>query len=260
MIGLGSNRLTCCRRGGMSVTQAGRGGMEWLAGGRVPRWASPYSEAATAYLKENYGSYWSAIQQFGFNNPTMVSYINEDPDVICSVVNVGKIRKIVGPNNASNYFTLPWCNTNKTEIEMEFCVERTDNYVILSTYQTRIFGLSSNNYAGWATNRVQYSYSYVVGTKYVGVFNSTSMKVNGTTIGGVGSSYGTNKMCVGHDYQNGGIANNIDIVSLKWKEDGVQVGWFVPFVRDDKVELLNLVTGELATRTGTLTISETPAS
>ena len=30
MIGLGSNRLTVCRRGGMSVTQAGRGGMEWF--------------------------------------------------------------------------------------------------------------------------------------------------------------------------------------------------------------------------------------
>ena len=94
MIGLGSNRLTVCRRGGMSVTQAGRGGMEWLAGGRSPLWASPYSAQATDYLQQHYAAYWNDIMAFGFNqaNAKYLPYIEEDYDFICSLMNVGKTR------------------------------------------------------------------------------------------------------------------------------------------------------------------------
>lgn len=79
MIGLGSNRLSVCRRGGMSVTQAGRGGMEWLAGGRMPSWASPYSAQATAALKEAYPDLWTTLRDFGFRNPDKVPFINQYP-------------------------------------------------------------------------------------------------------------------------------------------------------------------------------------
>ena len=82
MIGLGSNRLTVCRRGGMSVTQAGRGGMEWLAGGRVPSWASPYSAQATAYLEANYRSQFSDMLAYGKLHPEIVPYVNANPDCI----------------------------------------------------------------------------------------------------------------------------------------------------------------------------------
>ena len=63
MIGLGSNRLTVCRRGGMSVTQAGRGGMEWLAGTGA---RSPYSVQATAALKAAFPTQWPTIRDYGF--------------------------------------------------------------------------------------------------------------------------------------------------------------------------------------------------
>ena len=101
MIGLGSNRLTVCRRGGMSVTQAGRGGMEWLAGSRAPLWASPYSHQATAALQRNFPSYWNDIRQYGFRNPNMVPWINEDPMLICSVVEVGVKRYLYFENGGS---------------------------------------------------------------------------------------------------------------------------------------------------------------
>ena len=78
MIGLGSNRLTVCRRGGMSVTQAGRGGMEWL-GVRMPSWASPYSAQATAALKDAYPDLWNTLRQFGVDNPDKVPFINQYP-------------------------------------------------------------------------------------------------------------------------------------------------------------------------------------
>ena len=79
MIGLGSNRLTVCRRGGMSVTQAGRGGMEWLAGVRVPSWASPYSAQATAALKAQFPTQWPTIRDYGFVHPEIVGYMNAAP-------------------------------------------------------------------------------------------------------------------------------------------------------------------------------------
>lgn len=79
MIGLGSNRLTVCRRGGMSVTQAGRGGMEWLAGGRVPSWASPYSAQATQALKAQFPTQWPTIRDYGFAHPEIVPYADAVP-------------------------------------------------------------------------------------------------------------------------------------------------------------------------------------
>ena len=86
MIGLGSNRLTCCRRGGMSVTQAGRGGMEWLAGGRVPSWASPYSDQATAALKAQFPTQWPTIRDYGFAHPALVPFVNDDPMIVMSLI------------------------------------------------------------------------------------------------------------------------------------------------------------------------------
>ena len=86
MIGLGSNRLTLARRGGMSVTQAGRGGMEWLAGFRAPSWASPYSAQATAALKAQFPTQWPTIRDYGFAHPALVPFINEDPMLVCSLI------------------------------------------------------------------------------------------------------------------------------------------------------------------------------
>ena len=97
MIGLGSNRLTVCRRGGMRVTQAGRGGMEWLAGGRIPSWAIPYSAQATAALKAQFPTQWPTIRDYGFAHPEIVGYMNayapEDAKIAYSLVpTLGKIR------------------------------------------------------------------------------------------------------------------------------------------------------------------------
>lgn len=78
MIGLGSNRLTVCRRGGMSVTQAGRGGMEWL-GVRDPSLATPYSAQATAALKAQFPTQWLTIRDYGFAHPALVEYVNAHP-------------------------------------------------------------------------------------------------------------------------------------------------------------------------------------
>ena len=104
MIGLGSNRLSVCRRGGMSVTQAGRGGMEWLAGGRRPRWSSPYSAHATAALKAQFPTQWPTIRDYGFSHPEIVGYMNayapEDAKIAYSLVEGIGTRWLKGDGTA----------------------------------------------------------------------------------------------------------------------------------------------------------------
>ena len=53
--------------------------MEWLAGGRVPSWASPYSAQATAALKAQFPTQWPTIRDYGFAHPEIVPYVNANP-------------------------------------------------------------------------------------------------------------------------------------------------------------------------------------
>lgn len=102
MIGLGSNRLSVCRRGGMSVTQAGKGGMEWLAGGRG---VSPYSAQATAALKAQFPTQWPTIRDYGFAHPEIVGYMNayapEDAKIAYSLVEGIGVRAIWNEGTAA---------------------------------------------------------------------------------------------------------------------------------------------------------------
>lgn len=58
--------------------------------------SSPYSSSATATLKTDFPDYWEDIKAYGYANPQMVSWINEDPHLVCSLLNVGKVRWLVG--------------------------------------------------------------------------------------------------------------------------------------------------------------------
>ena len=60
--------------------------MEWLAGGRSPLWASPYSAQATAALKAQFPTQWATIQAYGFAHPALVPFINEDPMLVMSLI------------------------------------------------------------------------------------------------------------------------------------------------------------------------------
>ena len=128
MIGLGSNRLTVCRRGGMSVTQAGRGGMEWLAGGRVPSWASPYSAQATAALKAQFPTKWPTIRDYGFAHPALVPFINEDPMLVMSLIEGLGVRKLVGDGVAYLHIPISITTLDRYKIEIE-------NRETVSSYQ-----------------------------------------------------------------------------------------------------------------------------
>lgn len=61
---------------------------------------SPYDAATTRYLKATYPLHWQAIRNFGFDNPQLVPWINEDNDLIVSLVGVGKERWLVNASGA----------------------------------------------------------------------------------------------------------------------------------------------------------------
>ena len=113
MIGLGSNRLTCCRRGGMSVRQIGSGGMRLVA--------SPYSAQATAALKDAFtAAQWQTIKAYGFAHPEIVGYMNayapEDAKIAYSLVEGIGTRWLVGDGQA--YIRLLYHTTKNDNIEL----------------------------------------------------------------------------------------------------------------------------------------------
>lgn len=73
-------------------------------GGRCYYIASPYSPEATQALKAAFPQYWTAIRDYGVAHPQLVPFINEDPMLIVSLVEVGKTRWLVGDGKA-------WINT-----------------------------------------------------------------------------------------------------------------------------------------------------
>lgn len=69
-------------------------------GGRCYYHDGPYSLAATQALKAAFPQYWTAIRDYGYAHPQLVPFINEDPMLIVSLVEVGKTRWLVGDGSA----------------------------------------------------------------------------------------------------------------------------------------------------------------
>lgn len=267
MIGLGSNRLSVCRRGGMRVTQAGKGGMEWLAGYREPSWASPYSAQATAYLQQYYTAYWNDILRYGLSNPTMVPYINEDPDLVCSLMNVGKVRWVQGDGTA--YIDTGLKFAENGEYEIKYRVRNTGHYpMLLGTNWQDGNGFAVDKSSGTTsqiTIRNYVSTAYSVGENDVLLKLSwTQYTINGTTVStGKEPITSTNTVYLGgvrsYDKWTGRIYYAI------YREGDTEVRHFVPFIHDNNGTkengFLDLVTGTFSKpASGSFTISETPAS
>lgn len=178
MIGLGSNRLTVCRRGGMSVTQAGRGGMEWLAGYRDPIWASPYSAQATAALKAQFPTQWPTIRDYGWEHPEIVGYMNayapEDAKIAYSLVEGIGTRWL--RSDAVAYIQLGSGTASSTG-----CYFKANFYIF--TWGSSYCGLAGMNGSpqigyqsgGWTTgaNSSNRPYAPVIGGTYVYEWNKS---------------------------------------------------------------------------------------
>lgn len=95
---IGNRNITLGVLGGRLITACAGFGGEVFG-------ITPYDAATTRYLKATYPGHWQAIRDYGFANPSMIPWIEEDNDLIVSLVSVGKERWLVGDGKA-------WINAN----------------------------------------------------------------------------------------------------------------------------------------------------
>ena len=282
MIGLGSNRLTVCRRGGMSVTQAGRGGMEWL-GSREPSWASPYSAAATAALKAVFtAAQWVTIRDYGFAHPEIVGYMNayapEDAKIAYSLVEGIGTRTL--DSNATAYIDtgVIFANNNKrVETQLRIYGDVTNSHIYGSADGSSMWTLNPWwNGSTWTTYVKNAGYNAKTISKNVvhefdneianGVLNTT---LDGTTETANVTPYNAartlwlfhcNTPVSGYTVSNIGFGKVII-----WDGD-TKVREMYPFIRKingvDTCGMIDVLSGTFYQNagSGSFTISETPAS
>ena len=250
MIGLGSNRLTCCRRGGMSVTQAGRGGMEWGD-------FSPYSAQATAALQAAFtAAQWVTIRDYGFAHPEIVGYMNayapEDAKIAYSLI----------PSLGTRWLIFDGTGYFDTGLPMNTC---TTIEATMKTLNGRkaYFGCSTDSYNGvyqWDSN-LWLSSSKNAGA--LAAMDSAVFKIaNGNIkVGNIDTSlptYGADNLLIGKVSPMDNYVGNLFGFDIDTNDDKHKR--YVPFIRSNQAELLDLISGQVATRSGSFTISETPAS
>ena len=214
MIGLGSNRLSVCRRGGMSVTQAGRGGMEWL-GVRAPLWSSPYSAQATAALKAQFSlEQWATIRDYGFAHPEIVPYVNAAPLI------GGYVSGAVEPNAAAYPIQLGL----KAAKNFGFTFGSTDT---LEFSFKKI--LESTNWFDFLYARQAWNSSNAVGYIFCWTNNGTNRMLASTTSGSTQSEILSNTQLntwylIKQDMRSGIYVNNVlkasNTKAASWQSDG----------------------------------------
>lgn len=286
MIGLGSNRLTVCRRGGMSVTQAGRGGMEWLAGYREPSWASPYSAQATAALKAQFPTQWPTIRDYGFAHPEIVGYMNayapEDAKIAYSLVpTMGVIRKL---NATGTQFIDLGITPQGGAVAIEFLAgyvqqkstyqafvgneSTTNNPWIGIVANSKTLGITYGN--GWTR---QFSATIEPGTNidlqyYNPMSGTATLTLNGTTSTGTAYAFTAINRTL-RIFDNHGNASGAYqplegwFARFKYNEVGNGAREMYPFIRNGVNGMIDVLSGTFygnANSSGSFTISETPAS
>ena len=247
MIGLGSNRLSVCRRGGMSVTQAGRGGMEWLAGVRYPSWSSPYSAQATAALKAQFPTQWPTIRDYGFAHPEIVGYMNayapEDAKLAISLVpTLGMWRRIITTGSA--YFNTQVYYTGEpavAEVDMRCTQGGYIGTIGVMQYSCPVH--DSRRIVKWER---------IGGTCYI--YEDGVLKTS-VTYSNYQGYFGLLKL----GQNNGWYGSNAGghVYSAKLYKDGEFLRHYVPYVKNNVVGFLDLLSGYFdGPVSGTLTIED----
>ena len=105
-------------------------------GGRCYYIASPYSPEATQALRAAFPQYWTAIRDYGYAHPALVPFINEDPMLIVSLVEVGKTRWLTIPQGKNdgyyNGVTLPyyWADLGRIDMNVQWLPSETSNGIL----------------------------------------------------------------------------------------------------------------------------------
>ena len=285
MIGLGSNRLSVCRRGGMSVTQAGRGGMEWLAGGRMPSWSSPYSAQATAALKAQFPTQWPTIRDYGVSHPEIVGYMNayapEDAKIAYSLVPTLNVRRYLVGDGKVWFETGITTEYTKMSFEVGAALTRalSGEYEMFGNYSGSNQGITAGHYntnrafmyaSGGNSNVVvsdlqaYHLYKFVIDANN-GIF---STECDGT-VANISKAYNlyarnaTIKFMDGQTFNLNKGFYKFTHFDMTYGDNGHK--HYIPFLHEDGNDtipcMLELISGTIAYNqgSGTPTISESPS-
>ena len=243
------------------MTQAGRGGMEWLAGGRG---VSPYSAQATAALKAAFPTQWPTIRDYGFAHPEIVGYMNayapEDAKIAYSLVEGIGTRWIV--NEGTSYFNTGYDTNANTKWTIKFYIS---NYTQNarhgeSTSGARFYiGCNNGNFITGYGSDYNHSIKTSDNKPHVATLYNAVLTFDGTNYSAGNAFTSSMRMWI---FDSNGYASNVrgGVAESIFEEEGVQIKRFIPFKRNGQMELLDLVSGNLATRVGTFTeLIESPS-
>lgn len=213
------------------------------------RFDGPYNRVATEYIQETYPAYWPSIRAYGWSHPALVPYINEDPDIMCSLMNLGWSRII--NFGGSGYFETDIPMSNIRTLEAKMSIYNSVNYAFFGTtssyegvyYWQGYLWLSASKQAGAlsASNNV--------------TFNIANGQISVQNINTSIPSYGSSKMLIGKVGSVNGYAGKLSSFSVVGANNkGYQ---FVPFVRNSEVELLDVINLSLVKRYGSFSITKT---
>lgn len=146
---------------------------------------SPYDAATTAYLKATYPAYWNEIKAFGKSHPNLVPFVNEDNDLIVSLVEVGKVRGLKGDGVA--YINSGYRTTSGVPFEIIY------HSVFVKFTSRQIEGWNSGQWWGIPANGTKFGQNANGATWSEGALNEinisysgsggTPIKLNGTASG-----------------------------------------------------------------------------
>ena len=278
MIRLDGNSLAAFRGAGVAGTVQSVAGCELFGAARIPSWASPYSAAATAALKAQFPTQWPTIRDYGFAHPEIVGYMNayapEDAKIAYSLVEGIGTRYWI--QDGTSYVTTDYLATKDSVLKTSIVPKTLTNNVWWAIYggetaETDLggFGLCINNgkfrgSIGSGTSHTTTQVSAAVDTKYDIVANHQQLLINNTVAltNSATSTDGTVKIDLfkmhrGSSHVDTSFKGYMEYFEFTNCQDGNHK--LVPFIRNNQAEFLDLVTGNLATRVGSFTISESPA-
>lgn len=225
-------------------------------GGRCYYIASPYSPEATQALKAAFPQYWTAIRDYGVAHPQLVPFINEDPMLIVSLVEVGKTR-ILDTNGAIN--TPLGVNTSSDtilKVTLEFTAYTGNVHIGYhpgnDSQDWRLFDTGGTMYFDCGSARI--SQSWALNKKVVIEAGNTYITANGVTkTASAGGTIATGEMVICKEDGAFKSYGNMEIY------DGEQWNIFAPMIDQDGVGcLLNTTKGTKHYPTsGTFTIQIT---
>ena len=195
----------------------------------------------------------------------LAGFINEDPMLVCSLVETSKVRGIY--TNGSAYAKTDIVPDSTTKVSTYAKRAYTGNYKYIfgsqgsagkSSYY--FFGANNSNWYCEVKGSNMNFGSALQDVRYKIEFSLEKAVIDGTeyTIGATTLGTNTVPMAIGRCINASGASYDNPWIGSIDKEfiiekGGAAVAHFVPFKRNGEMELLDILTGTLATRVGTFT-------